>query len=99
MFAGISGSFGDACGDASQERSPRPSVDRAREIVSRIREHIKKAPPREDRVDLNEAIADVIGMAANAAEKNGVSIRTDFLPDKAFVFGDRVQLQQVVLNR
>jgi PAS domain S-box-containing protein len=73
-------------------------ADRARDIVSRIREHIKKAPPREDRVDINKAIADVIGMAAPAAEKNRVSIRTDFQPDEAVVFGDLVQLQQVVLN-
>jgi PAS domain S-box-containing protein len=72
--------------------------DRAKDIVSRIREHIKKAPPRQDRFDLNEAINEVIDMVRNAIDRNRVSVRACLAEDKASVRGDRVQLQQVVLN-
>jgi PAS domain S-box-containing protein len=51
-------------------------ADRAADIVERIRDHIKKAPPRKDRVDLNEAINEVIVLARSAITKNGVSVQT-----------------------
>jgi PAS domain S-box-containing protein len=73
-------------------------ADRAGEILDRIRDHIKKAPPRKERVDLNRAINDVIALAQDAIVENGVSIHTrlaERLPD---VQVDCVQLQQVVLN-
>ena len=72
--------------------------DRAGQIIDRIREHIKKAPPRNDRFDLNEAIDEVIGLARSAIVKNGVSVQTRFTEGLPAVQGDRVQLQQVVLN-
>jgi PAS domain S-box-containing protein len=73
-------------------------ADRGRDIVSRIRDHIKKAPPREEPVDLNEAITEVIVMARNAIDRSRVSVRTCLMEQMASVRGDRVQLQQVVLN-
>jgi PAS domain S-box-containing protein len=73
-------------------------ADRAGDIIDRIREHIKKAPPRKWSFDLNEAINEVIVLARNAATKNGVSVQTRFTEGLAPVQGDRVQLQQVVLN-
>jgi C4-dicarboxylate-specific signal transduction histidine kinase len=73
-------------------------TDRGKDIVSRIRDHIKKAPPREESVDLNEAIDEVIVMVRNATDRNRVSVRTSLMEQMAFVRGDRVQLQQVVLN-
>jgi PAS domain S-box-containing protein len=73
-------------------------ADRARDIIDRIRDHIKKAPPRKCRFDLNEAINEVILLARSAITINGVSVRT-YLTEAPFpVEGDRVQLQQVVLN-
>ena len=72
-------------------------ADRAKDIVGRMRDHIKKAPPRREPFDLNEAINEVIVMVRSAIDKNRVSVRTrlmEVLP----VLGDRVQLQQVVLN-
>src|SRR5262249_34831816 len=51
-------------------------VDRARDILERIREHMKKAPPRKERFDLNAAINEVIVLARNAITRNGVSIQT-----------------------
>jgi C4-dicarboxylate-specific signal transduction histidine kinase len=73
-------------------------ADRAGDIVDRIRDHIKKAPPRRWSLDLNEAINEVIVLAQDVITKNGVLVRTRLM-DKLFpVQGDRVQLQQVVLN-
>ena len=51
-------------------------ADRGKDIVGRIRDHIKKAPPRKNRVDLNEAINEVIVMVRNAIDRNRVSVRT-----------------------
>jgi light-regulated signal transduction histidine kinase (bacteriophytochrome) len=73
-------------------------VHRAGQIIDRIREHIKKAPPRNDRFDLNEAIDEVIGLARSTIAKNGVSVQTRLTEGLPAVHGDRVQLQQVVLN-
>ena len=73
-------------------------ADRAGDIIDRIRDHIRKAPPREHRFDLNEAINEVIVLARSAIAKNGVSVQTRLTEGLAPVQGDRVQLQQVVLN-
>ena len=73
-------------------------ADRARLIVDRIRDHIKKAPPRKHRFDLNEAINEVIVLARNAIAENGVSVQSRLAEGLALVEGDRVQLQQVILN-
>jgi len=51
-------------------------ADRGKDIVDRIRAHIKKAPPRNDRFDINEAIGEVVEMVRAAIEKNRVSVRT-----------------------
>jgi PAS domain S-box-containing protein len=73
-------------------------ADRARDVVDRIRDHIKKAPPRKHRFDLNEAINEVIALARSAITENGVSVQTRLAEGLGPVQGDRVQLQQVVLN-
>lgn len=73
-------------------------ADRAADIVERIRDHIKKAPPRKDRVDLNEAINEVIVLARRAITKNGVSVQTHLTEGSLPVQVDCVQVQQVVLN-
>src|SRR6266481_4006368 len=73
-------------------------ADRAGQIVDRIRDHIKKAPLRKDRVDLNEAINEVIVLARSAIIKYGVSIQSRLAEGLVPVLVDRVQLQQVILN-
>ena len=73
-------------------------TDRAGDIVDRIRDHIKKAPPRKEHFDLNEAINEVIVLGRSAIIKNGVSVQTRLSEGLLPVHGDRVQLQQVVLN-
>jgi PAS domain S-box-containing protein len=73
-------------------------ADRAGDIIDRIRDHIKKAPPRKGRFDLNKAIDEVIALAESAITTNGVLVQTRLTQGLAPVQGDRVQLQQVVLN-
>src|SRR5215813_11934618 len=73
-------------------------VDRAKDIVGRMRDHIKKAPPRREPFDLNEAVSEVIVMVRSAIAKDGIAVSTRFMDGLAPVHGDRVQLQQVVMN-
>ena len=73
-------------------------ADRAKDIVGRVRDHIKKAPPRMELFDLNVAIDEVLVMVRNAIENNRVAVRTCLMEREVTVSGDRVQLQQVVLN-
>jgi PAS domain S-box-containing protein len=73
-------------------------ADRAGDIIDRIRDHIKKAPLRKDRFDLNKAINEVIELAQSAIAKTEVSVRARLAEGMFPVQGDRVQLQQVVLN-
>ncbi|CAB3806964.1 Adaptive-response sensory-kinase SasA [Pararobbsia alpina] len=71
---------------------------RAGGIVGGIRDLIKKAPPRKDKVDINDAVREVIELTRGEATKNGVSVRTLLGEGLSLVLGDRVQLQQVMLN-
>jgi C4-dicarboxylate-specific signal transduction histidine kinase len=73
-------------------------ADRASDIADRIRDQIRKAPPRKCRFDLNEAINEAIVLTRSAIARNGISVRTRLTEGLAFVRWDRVQLQQVVLN-
>jgi PAS domain S-box-containing protein len=73
-------------------------ADRAGNIIGRIRDQIRKAPPRKEHFDLNAAITEVIVLARSAILRNGVSVQTRLADQLPPVHGDRVQLQQVVLN-
>jgi PAS domain S-box-containing protein len=73
-------------------------ADRAGGIIDRIRDQIKKVPPRSDPFDLNRALEEVIGLAQSMITESGVSVRSRLASGMAPVHGDRVQLQQVVLN-
>jgi C4-dicarboxylate-specific signal transduction histidine kinase len=73
-------------------------ADRAAEIIDRIRDQIKKAPPGKESFDLNVAINEVIALARSVTLRNGVSVQTRLAEGVLSVLGDRVQLQQVLLN-
>jgi len=73
-------------------------TDRTGEIIARIREQIKKAPPRKERFDLNAAIEEVIILVRSATNRNGVLVEMRLADGLSLVAGDRVQLQQVLLN-
>jgi PAS domain S-box-containing protein len=72
--------------------------NRAGEVVGRIRALIKKAPARKDAVAINDAILEVIALTRLEAANNSVSVRTQLAESLPRVQGDRVQLQQVLLN-
>ena len=73
-------------------------VTRAGDVVGRIRDLIKKAPPQMDSVDMNEAVREVIELTRSAAAKAGISIKLELADGLPPIRGDRVQLQQVALN-
>jgi signal transduction histidine kinase len=72
--------------------------DRANTVVGRIRALMQKAPTRIDSVNVNEAARAVIELTYGEALKNGVSVRTQLADGLPLIQGDRVQLQQVLLN-
>jgi PAS domain S-box-containing protein len=72
--------------------------NRAGEVVGRVRALIKKAPVRKDAVEINDAILEVIALTRREAANNGISVRTQLAEGLPHVQGDRVQLQQVLLN-
>jgi hypothetical protein len=74
------------------------NVDRAADVIGRIRALVKKTPPRMDGIQVNEAIREVIALTHGEVVKNGVSVQTQLAEALPLVQGDRIQLQQVVLN-
>jgi PAS domain S-box-containing protein len=72
--------------------------NRAGEVVGRIRALIKKAPPRKEGVAINDAILGVVALIHGEVVKNRVSARTQLAEGLPIIEGDRVQLQQVILN-
>ncbi len=83
----------------------RPLIDniigdgmRAAGIVSRIRDLSKKAPMRKESLEVNEAILDVMGLTRAAMSENVVLAKLQLAKELPSILGDRVQLQQVILN-
>lgn len=71
---------------------------RAAQVIDRIRGLVKKVPPRRDRVDVNEAIREVIALAQNELQASSVQVRISLSNGLPLVPADRIQLQQVILN-
>ncbi|MEA2207420.1 MAG: hypothetical protein QOE77_4196, partial [Blastocatellia bacterium] len=71
---------------------------RAGDVISDIRGLVKKVPPRENALDINETIIEVLALTRQERLKNGVSLRSQLSTDLPLVRGDPVQLQQVLLN-
>jgi C4-dicarboxylate-specific signal transduction histidine kinase len=73
-------------------------AERAGDVIGRIHALIKKAPPRYDYLDINEAIREVTILTRGEATKNGVAVHMQLAEGLPLIQGDRVQLQQVILN-
>jgi PAS domain S-box-containing protein len=71
---------------------------RAADIISRIRLLFKKGTPQHDMVDVNEVIGEMIVLLHSEATRYSISVRTELAADLPQVMGDRVQLQQVLMN-
>ena len=71
---------------------------RAGEVIGRIRALIRKAKPQKEPLDLNETIEQVLVFARGELQKARVTLRTQLRDDLSPVVGDRIQLQQLLLN-
>ena len=73
-------------------------ANRASDVITRLRGLYSKKEAAAESVDLNEATREVIALSLGVVQKDGVIPRTELAVDLPRVTGDRVQLQQVVLN-
>ena len=73
--------------------------NRASEVIARIRALLKKGEPVARRLDCNEIIREIVALMQSEVSRRGASLQTALTADLRSVMGDRVQLQQVLLNR
>jgi C4-dicarboxylate-specific signal transduction histidine kinase len=71
---------------------------RAGEIIDRVRLLFKKDTLQRELIDLNETIREMIALLESEATRSNVFVRTDLDADLSMITGDRVQLQQVLMN-
>jgi PAS domain S-box-containing protein len=71
---------------------------RASDIVSRIRDFSKKAPARKEELEINDAILEIMRLTRAAMSDHGVLVKMQLSEGLPHILGDRVQLQQVILN-
>jgi PAS domain S-box-containing protein len=71
---------------------------RASNVIEGIRDLFKKSPARDDNLEINEAIAEMIGLTRSEMSINGILVQTRMAKGLPLIRGDRVQLQQVILN-
>ncbi|HZW80517.1 MAG TPA: sensor histidine kinase [Candidatus Deferrimicrobiaceae bacterium] len=86
--------------EEAREAASRTIKDatRAAEIIGRVRHLFKKGAPRRDLVDVNEITQEIVALLRSEADRYSISIRTELAADLPQVMGDRVQLQQVLMN-
>jgi C4-dicarboxylate-specific signal transduction histidine kinase len=73
-------------------------AERASEVIKRLRALFCKKGATSESLDLNEATREVVALSVNEFERNNVIVRTELAGELPPVRGDRVQLQQVILN-
>jgi PAS domain S-box-containing protein len=73
-------------------------ANRAADVIVRIRASLQKMPLQTERLDLNRVIQEALILAHSELRRGGVTVRTELAPDLPAIRGDRVQLQQVLLN-
>jgi len=71
---------------------------RAGDVIGRIRALVTNAPPRNDQLDINEVILEVIALTRSELRSSGTSLQTQLADGLPLILGDRIQLQQVMLN-
>ncbi len=72
--------------------------ERASEVLDRIRSLVKKAPLRQEKLDINDAILEVVALTRSEVQRNSILLHTELSSDLPSLPGDRVQVQQVLLN-
>jgi len=71
---------------------------RAGEVMGRIRNLVRRTPPRKDLLNVNVTILEAFTLVDTEIHRNNISLHTELANDLPLVWGDRVQLQQVILN-
>jgi two-component system, LuxR family, sensor kinase FixL len=72
--------------------------NRASDVIAKIRALLRKTDMEKERLDMNDAIREVVALAQGEVRRTGVALRAELEGDLPRVLGDRVQLQQVILN-
>ncbi len=86
--------------EEAREAASRTIKDatRAAEIISRVRQLFKKGTPQRELVDVNEIIREMVVLLRSETNRYSISVRTNLMANPAHVMGDRLQLQQVLMN-
>src|SRR6202012_5712496 len=71
---------------------------RAADIWGRIRDFSRKTPVKKQDIEINEAILEIMTLARAPMSEHGVSVKTQLSDQLPRILGDRIQLQQVILN-
>lgn len=82
---------------AAAERAIQGAT-RAAEVITRIRSLINKASPERTEVQLNRLVEETISLAEGQALRNRILVSLELAPDLPVILGDKIQLQQVILN-
>jgi len=72
--------------------------NRASDVIARIRSLVKKSGSVAARLDMNSTVREILALTQSEVDRRGASLQTDLAADLPAVTGDRVQLQQVLLN-
>jgi C4-dicarboxylate-specific signal transduction histidine kinase len=71
---------------------------RASEVITRIRQLLKRGVPETARMDVNDVVREVVALVRVEAHRKNTRVEADLLGDLPHTLGDRIQIQQVVLN-
>lgn len=71
---------------------------RASDVIDRIRTLMKKGPARVEAVDVNDVVQQVLGLVQSQFRRHSISLRLELASELPNIQGDRIQLQQVLLN-
>jgi C4-dicarboxylate-specific signal transduction histidine kinase len=88
----------DVAGASEAARRTIRDAQRAANVVARVRALFSNEESAAEPVDLNEATREVIALSSSELQRNSVLLRSDFAEDLPVVIGERIPLQQVILN-
>jgi signal transduction histidine kinase len=71
---------------------------RASDVIGRIRSLAKRAPPQKGQLSLNDTVVEIVALIRSELDEHAISLATELAADLPPVSGDRIQLQQVLLN-
>jgi signal transduction histidine kinase len=72
--------------------------NRAGEVITRMRALLKKTPTQKSALDINEIVQETITLVQSEVQKNQIRLQTNFSVALPKVMGDKIQIQQVLLN-